>query len=690
MVLSFYSRPSPRINATAVLSRSDESTATLASGLAVGESLEAKLEVIRPIEGVAVSSNATTARGWHERTPLCAPASQGGALTRIRFDELGGDVPALEVTSSVMGRDATTGATAPATVRILHDGQGGSVRGTTERAECSDRGVCNHLTGDCMCFDNYFASNGDGSPGSRPDCGHASVNVTDCPNVLDRCSNRGVCDHQRVINGSLFEVDTFAAFVNETFLFKCNCYQGYEGGDCAKREPQRQRASGTGRPSACRAPCRAARSPLCASLSRDASPRRPLPLTLPAAQPLAPAVSLPPVSHPAEVCPSAPAWFDEASSDNEAHGWATCSNMGHCDSTTGQCRCRPGFTGKACERLECPMGSNGQECSGRARCLTLGQAAERAVRHGWRQGNDEVQEIRCFLDAGSFFLELDHHRTFAIDSNATEALVRSLIEELPSVGFVDVTFSPGPVACLPLGNTIRATFTTHDVNTVQMLATSPEGVANPLLNVTTVSNASRITYGATQGDTATWDADKLTICDCDGRPDANKTRPTDATYEQVSGGTSFTGYTGAGLDAELDLGLFVGPTCELRPCAQGPDPLGRASSLGVLESQSISCVAPAFTGANTSTITLSHMGQSTPPLVHNTTAAQLKVALERLTTVGVVTVDMSEVRDATPSPWPHRAARQRQARHPRRAAPCQHPTPHPLPRRTSCAPPPAR
>ena len=237
MTLSFYGQASPRINATSVLSVAAEQPDTLASGLARGESVEAKLETIRPLDGVLVEPNATDGPiGWHGSAPLCAPASQGGAVSRITFNEHGGDVPALEVTSAVFGRDNVTGALVAANVTLMHDGQGGSVRGSTEYEVCSGRGVCDHLLGDCLCFDNYFASDGDGQPGSRADCGFASVNISDCPNVLDRCSARGVCDSQRVINGSLLVVDDYAPFVNETFLYKCNCYHGYEGGDCSIRE----------------------------------------------------------------------------------------------------------------------------------------------------------------------------------------------------------------------------------------------------------------------------------------------------------------------------------------------------------------------------------------------------------------------------------------------------------------------
>jgi hypothetical protein len=236
LVLSFYGQKTQRINASAVLSITDESTASTALGLAVGESLESKLEGIRVLDGVEITNNGTTYTAWHGKAPVCAPGTQGGAITRIRFNEHGGDVPTLGVASFVYGNNTSTGELTAAVVTIMSDGEGSSIRGTTEHAECSNRGICNRLTGDCLCFANYFASDGDGGSGTRPDCGYASLNVTDCPNSIDRCSNRGVCDSQRVINGSLFVVDAFTAYQNETFLYKCSCHQGFTGGDCSLRE----------------------------------------------------------------------------------------------------------------------------------------------------------------------------------------------------------------------------------------------------------------------------------------------------------------------------------------------------------------------------------------------------------------------------------------------------------------------
>lgn len=34
--------------------------------------------------------------------------------------------------------------------------------------------------------------------------------------------------------------------------------------------------------------------------------------------------------------------------------------MGVCDRATGRCSCRSGFSGEACQRMECPSGCNGQ------------------------------------------------------------------------------------------------------------------------------------------------------------------------------------------------------------------------------------------------------------------------------------------------------------------------------------------
>lgn len=85
-------------------------------------------------------------------------------------------------------------------------------------------------------------------------------------------------------------------------------------------------------------------------------------------------------------CPSGISWVDKAYSIDRAHISSVCSGAGICDSTTGTCKCFPGFTGYACQRSNyyfillfhiiilyyyyfvgmCP-----NDCSGRGTCLSL-------------------------------------------------------------------------------------------------------------------------------------------------------------------------------------------------------------------------------------------------------------------------------------------------------------------------------
>merc|ERR1719230_272751 len=66
------------------------------------------------------------------------------------------------------------------------------------------------------------------------------------------------------------------------------------------------------------------------------------------------------------ICPAGKAIGDVATSSNEAHALAECSNMGTCDRATGTCHCFPPFEGSSCERMACPNG-----CSGHGQCMTM-------------------------------------------------------------------------------------------------------------------------------------------------------------------------------------------------------------------------------------------------------------------------------------------------------------------------------
>ena len=82
----------------------------------------------------------------------------------VTFRQEFGDLPALQasVTSALGG-----------TVVVETDGAGTySVRGTKENLECSGRGWCDRVTGDCRCYLGYRSSNGNNEPGNRGDCGY--------------------------------------------------------------------------------------------------------------------------------------------------------------------------------------------------------------------------------------------------------------------------------------------------------------------------------------------------------------------------------------------------------------------------------------------------------------------------------------------------------------------------------------
>ena len=76
-------------------------------------------------------------------------------------------------------------------------------------------------------------------------------------------------------------------------------------------------------------------------------------------------------------CPIGKSWFSFPTADNEAHSNAVCSDMGICNRDTGECDCRQGFEGSACERLDCL-----QDCHGNGECLSMSTLAEKYELNG--------------------------------------------------------------------------------------------------------------------------------------------------------------------------------------------------------------------------------------------------------------------------------------------------------------------
>jgi hypothetical protein len=82
-------------------------------------------------------------------------------------------------------------------------------------------------------------------------------------------------------------------------------------------------------------------------------------------------------------CPYGRAWWDEPSTTNVAHAPAECSNRGNCDRSNGKCACAAGFSGAACQIINCPSaGDDGLPCSGRGRCVSMREMSRRRMVNG--------------------------------------------------------------------------------------------------------------------------------------------------------------------------------------------------------------------------------------------------------------------------------------------------------------------
>eukprot|EP01035_Chromulina_nebulosa_P025316 gene25316-33047_t len=62
---------------------------------------------------------------------------------------------------------------------------------------------------------------------------------------------------------------------------------------------------------------------------------------------------------------------------------AECSNRGTCDRSTGECSCMNGFTGSACDRLECNLNCNGGGICYSMKDLALKTLNSQSVRYDY-------------------------------------------------------------------------------------------------------------------------------------------------------------------------------------------------------------------------------------------------------------------------------------------------------------------
>lgn len=195
------------------------------------------------------------------------------------------------------------------------------------------------------------------------------------------------------------------------------------------------------------------------------------------------------------LCPFGIAWADAAEGTDNAHKSAECSNKGLCNRETGKCQCLPGFTGSACERLECEG-----DCFGFGKCTTIREFSRETRddfsrsfsyeniwdakkiqrcncdlgRGGYdcseslcQTGDDplttgqvnEVQLLKCIATAGSFVLFYKGLPSKNIPFDASPKVMEDAIEHIPIISNVKVEFSQASgTACQVDKNVIQITF----------------------------------------------------------------------------------------------------------------------------------------------------------------------------------------------------------------------------------------
>lgn len=194
-------------------------------------------------------------------------------------------------------------------------------------------------------------------------------------------------------------------------------------------------------------------------------------------------------------CPKGLAWSDDSIGIDTAHQEVECSNRGQCDRQHGLCTCMSGFTGNACQRLECA-----NDCSGQGSCMSLYKYShlyydDDSVQydyidvwdahkiygcvcdypyHGYDcslvecpTGDDpltgsqvnEIQLFKCAANGGSFSFFYKGITTGTISSTMIENQVEAAISAHPLLKEVDVQFSePGPVCRTDKINVVSVEF----------------------------------------------------------------------------------------------------------------------------------------------------------------------------------------------------------------------------------------
>jgi len=193
-------------------------------------------------------------------------------------------------------------------------------------------------------------------------------------------------------------------------------------------------------------------------------------------------------------CPYGLSWFSYPEASEKAHyDMVECSNIGNCDSSTGTCVCRNGFSGAACDYMSCG-GGNANQCNGHGKCLDMYELSQNSEVNGellvdidttyrgygydpnnektWDAhrirgcicdegygsydcgdrtcpvGDDpgtyddhtEVQLLKCIANGGTFTLKFRNLQTPPIPWSVTSVELAEILGGLESVGKITVTY----------------------------------------------------------------------------------------------------------------------------------------------------------------------------------------------------------------------------------------------------------
>lgn len=130
-----------------------------------------------------------------------------GRQTTVRFYQDFGPQPLLAADARLLERASPPGS--PGEISIVR-----ITTGSKEADPCSNRGVCNRISGQCECDQEAWdSSDGYGQPGSRGDCGAPIKTISDCPGEI-ACNGHGACAGPPT--------------------YRCDCQQGWAGADCSE------------------------------------------------------------------------------------------------------------------------------------------------------------------------------------------------------------------------------------------------------------------------------------------------------------------------------------------------------------------------------------------------------------------------------------------------------------------------